>query len=1475
MSEKEQPRPLEKVLTDINSSGKAEVLPPMELEAHQWTEIRLFISSTFIDTHGERDLLIQKTIPRLNEVLRKRYIRVVPVDLRWGVSKEDSANCHAIQRTCLNEVDQCRVQYGKNVRVFAYFLGFRTQRYGWIQDQLMESDCYDLPEFYAWVKTLKEHGKQLSITSLECIHASLTLKNMLPAKTIFFYKRSIQNRIDMEPMLQWIFDFEYVDENKKVIPELAKQYENKSGNVLEAYIQDKDGLDNWLKSLPHVEYKGYQCVYVKGGAKKTGQRPDGKMFGIGRVSQLEQLEEMMFDDLLNSIEKNFVEKKVELTATELQNVPYEIALREKASSFIGRSEIVNRLFDHCKLMVEPNLMVVVGEPGCGKSALVSYVAERCMSNLRQDKNNFLFVHGVDTCPQSNDLENMLMRLHKNMCEYAGDENMIKTTNDLRERHITQLEAIASNNPSKSFVVIVDAVNQLYADMNAWSMWWVPTETSPKNLRILISTLPDENNTYKNIRMSRPAEQIHEVKVDVLNKEEAMEMVTKILAKYNKKLTTDDADGFLGNQMELLLEKSTSPLYLAAACEALRTQGVYEHMTKYIRSLPNNIQGGYLDDGYTNYVGLFEFLMNGWEESYGRELISLIVCIITLSRDGILENVISKLLLYIEKKNEAPFESSFSVVYSVLRGFLSSGGGGYLHFFHDQLNQVVWKKYLKSNPEFEAKVHSYLSEFYLDGIRSQLTEKPTLTSSIHHDNYIRNVVYHQIEAGRFTGQAPDFYETLRNIFFIREKIVAGQTVELTKEYLSVHTSDDTLFKCLNDWKRFVNIYSTHIEKYPSHSFRSAINHCQSSAVYQDTVRKNETVAVENFPAYWVNKPEKERIAVLTKYHHGNCGVTLEHEDIVAVAEEGSRTGNHVYLYDKYSGELLHQILTFQPILSMCFVMSKRKLSLWCGDYGGFVHVIDAATGRLEWKSTEPFGTEVKLVIWLHQIGEIMMCGVKNGTMALFSIATKEIVKSWKVDSRWCEAYCYNSAARMLFTGHRDGTIKSWSVHGELISELKVGEEVVGWIDVHPVHDAILLCFIDRKITLLSAMTGKLLWVNDTVDLSHCTKQVRYGGTHLAVCVDRDDSTMVLLNAADGREMGSIQHHREPVKNINVIDEDHLISSGNEGCFLLNIPSAADKPTDEMGDLKHGEVWSSALLADHFIILRVLAGRAPERRLRKADRVRLEQIDVESLSVVQSCEIECEIGGSGGKMLPHPTNDQMVVLLTRRGVMFVNTKPFSVAAVHNIIDEDLSRKWPKDIALSNDGLKCVLPVSFGVFLLDVSKLDDIKTITQVKGYTMYSADINGDGSIIVTSDVEGLKVWDSTLSQFSEIKIKDSYNKDVTCHFLRMLNKPERIAVLHGNNELIHIWDLKSGKVLRRLEGKKHEENFSMLDEKRLITGSPDDNSLLVIDVDTGKIIFKFFHHSSKGFRRFSFHQKTSTLCCENENGQVYFLKTLPK
>ena len=50
-------------------------------------QIRVFLSSTFVDFIEERELLVKRVFPALNRRARDRGVELIDVDLRWGVTE--------------------------------------------------------------------------------------------------------------------------------------------------------------------------------------------------------------------------------------------------------------------------------------------------------------------------------------------------------------------------------------------------------------------------------------------------------------------------------------------------------------------------------------------------------------------------------------------------------------------------------------------------------------------------------------------------------------------------------------------------------------------------------------------------------------------------------------------------------------------------------------------------------------------------------------------------------------------------------------------------------------------------------------------------------------------------------------------------------------------------------------------------------------------------------------------------------------------------------------------------------------------------------------------------------------------------------------------------------------------------------------------------------------------------------------------
>ena len=70
-------------------------------------QIRVFLSSTFRDFMEERDLLVKRVFPELRRKARERGVELVEVDLRWGITEEESRQGKVLP-ICLAEINRCR-----------------------------------------------------------------------------------------------------------------------------------------------------------------------------------------------------------------------------------------------------------------------------------------------------------------------------------------------------------------------------------------------------------------------------------------------------------------------------------------------------------------------------------------------------------------------------------------------------------------------------------------------------------------------------------------------------------------------------------------------------------------------------------------------------------------------------------------------------------------------------------------------------------------------------------------------------------------------------------------------------------------------------------------------------------------------------------------------------------------------------------------------------------------------------------------------------------------------------------------------------------------------------------------------------------------------------------------------------------------------------------------------------------------------
>jgi hypothetical protein len=135
-----------------------------------WQTIHIFISSTFLDMQAERDVLVKRVFPSLRARLEPYRVRIVEVDLRWGITSEQERSGNVLN-LCLEMIDKSR----------PYFIGLLGDRYGSVLNNLSPGVLKGHP----WLPGADP--LRTSVTELEVLYG--VLNHPVQSSNALFYLR--------------------------------------------------------------------------------------------------------------------------------------------------------------------------------------------------------------------------------------------------------------------------------------------------------------------------------------------------------------------------------------------------------------------------------------------------------------------------------------------------------------------------------------------------------------------------------------------------------------------------------------------------------------------------------------------------------------------------------------------------------------------------------------------------------------------------------------------------------------------------------------------------------------------------------------------------------------------------------------------------------------------------------------------------------------------------------------------------------------------------------------------------------------------------------------------------------------------------------------------------------------------------------------------------------------------------------------
>ena len=522
LSQAAVPQAVPQSLTSTSSSSSSSATTPQR--RFGWKTVKVFISSTFKDMHGERDHLTRVVFPELQERCERLRIHIHAIDLRWGVTGEEQP-----LQTCLAAVDEAR----------PFFIGLLGDRYGWVPES------YHLPtaadrERFSWLRSFPV-GR--SITNIEMHYGALKDigSGIEQQQTASFY---IRDPSFLSNVPQSLVD-DFVERNSP----------QSSSNLQQLKTEIR-------RSGFHL-FDHYPCSW-------RGVVDDKPMVG-----DLEAFGRDVLETLWRGVQNMYGQRRQQAALADHETLQHESFIESHSHGFIGRGNLLRSMeeFAYGSTLAP---MVVRGEPGSGKTSLVAAFTRKLM----HAGSVHVISHFVGATPGSTDIRHTLRRICTEISKHhhQGTTALDAIPEDYKElvELFAQLMATPCAAGSKPIVVVIDALNQLDNAYRAWALSWLPEELVAGGPRLIVSTLPGR---VLDVLYRR---RINELVVGALTVGDRQEIVTTTLAQHGKRLEPRQM------QQLLEKPDAHKPLYLIIACEELRVFGVYEQLSKRIHTMAPSV-----------------------------------------------------------------------------------------------------------------------------------------------------------------------------------------------------------------------------------------------------------------------------------------------------------------------------------------------------------------------------------------------------------------------------------------------------------------------------------------------------------------------------------------------------------------------------------------------------------------------------------------------------------------------------------------------------------------------------------------------------------------------------------------------------------------------------------------------------------------------------------------------------------------------
>ncbi|KAK3603040.1 hypothetical protein CHS0354_037788 [Potamilus streckersoni] len=1029
---------------------------PIFINKPSWRSLRVFISSTFRDMHGERDLLTRFVFPELRALGKNHFINVYEVDLRWGVTEEETRSYRTLE-LCLTEVMKSQL-----------FIGILGERCGWVPDEYIVPNTSE----FDWVR---EYPKGASVTELEIYLGALSDLNEKKEKAFFYFRDSTFER----------------EVPKEFLPDFCSENEHNKIKMVE--------LKNNIRNSGMEIYESYPCSW--------GGVADGKPM----VKGLEQFGSRVINNLWTAIQKIYPDEGAILDEAQHITQLHEAFVQSHRNAFVGRKTMIKNCI---KLITDlrTGIIMLHGKPGTGKSALLASLVHEYVESESCESSATVITHVVGAAPGSTNILATLRRICYELNARFGLQTTVPEDFKNIVGKFVEILAESAKQCLSPLVLFMDGLDMMEEVHQPHNMEWLPT-TIPWNV-VLVFTSLEGGKIFKSLKRLK----IEEMFVPALDMWDKAEMVRNSLAVHRKILDESPFNNQL--KILLSKKEGNMPLFLKLACEELRVFGLYEKMNSKLKSLPQTVpvllqeiisrlESDLGKDIVSTALSLLVCARDGLEVGELHDLLSL-HSIMGSEKPKVMEIVNMQLT----PENMLPY-AVFSYLERALHTFLNptDAWNSRLCLAHAEINNAVRHRYLKGAAAMEEELllHRLLAGYFYQ------QADPHRNGSWNGKNLraLKELPYHLAQSGSF-----QVLETVVcSMRFVYAKCMMGMAPNLMEDYqpqdvgksLEREQLKFIMKTRVEEYKSFVSRNFHILTSHPALTWQQASNEPASSAPALDmrtilgspTLQPDQTCYME-----WVSKPVQADPCFLTisNLHEPMTCVDIMPDNMYFAC---GGLDCMVYLYELNTGKEVRTFRGHADVISdICFAGTTRlcstsldtTVSIWDVHDGHRLHVLKGHQRRVNscasdisgkllvtgsWDCTAKVwsvdkgeqlcffrvGSPVNCVSF-HPEGHLIVTGSWDSSLRIWDVLNRTRTAVLRGHKSSVRDVAYSPSGRHLASAALDGDVKLWAAQtGAQVGNIHGHSLPINKIIFSPTGKELITVSDDHKIKVWSGHLGK--------------------------------------------------------------------------------------------------------------------------------------------------------------------------------------------------------------------------------------------------------------------------------------------------------------------------------------------------------------------------------------------------------------------